>query len=291
MGFTRLGSVLVAAYLLAGCAPALSTLQPATIAPKKSVHAAAGYGVSVPVAGTVRSVSQAKKAADRAQDGEEMSTKDQEEVIKTALGATLNPPSFGSEYQLGYGFADRWQADVRYALSAWRLGVRYQAIVPEPPGGRPLAASVGLGVSRYTFSFGVPKYLKPVADVEDFERWDVDVPVLFGVSHDVFHLWGGPKVIGSYVDARVEVCTRFDTTDRECAERAEAGLNGYAVYVAGQGGAAIGYKHAWLALELTTAVVNVDIGGRVAYQDTREKRRYNFYDVIVYPTLGLIIRY
>lgn len=288
----RMHPILAAAAVLlfSGCAPALSTLKPATVVPKGHAHAAAGYGVSVPVAGVVSSVGAAKDAVDRSESGEEMSKEDQETVIKTALGMTLNPPSIGSEYQLGYGIAERFEVDVRYALSAWRIGGRYQAIVPEP-GGRPLAATVGIGVSRYVFDLGVPSFLKPVVDVEDFERWDVDVPVLFGVSHDIFHVWGGPKFVGSYVDARVDVCTQVDTNNGDCLQHARAGLNGYALYAAGQAGVALGYKHAWVALELTTAFVNVDVGGRVAYDDTREKRRYNFNDVILYPVAGLLLRF
>src|SRR5262245_9921162 len=106
MHVTRSLIVAVIGFAGSACAPAISTLKPAHVTPHQSVSGAAGYGLSVPVAGVVRSVGAAKEARDQAKDGEEMTDKQQETVIRTALGMALNPPSLGSEYQLAYGIAD-----------------------------------------------------------------------------------------------------------------------------------------------------------------------------------------
>lgn len=288
---TGLRKFLVTAALAttsAGCAPALSTMQPATVAPHKHVDGGMGYGVSAPIAGISRSVGTAKDNVDRTQEGEPLSDKDRDQIIRTSLGLALNPPSFGSQYRVGYGILEGTEVEIRYALSAWRLGARYQVIKPDVPAA--LAASVGLGLSRYTFSLGVPDYLEPIVDVDDFTRYDVDVPVLFGASHDIFHVWGGPKLVASFMSAGIDVCTEIDTSSKACTERAKASLDGRAFYFAGQGGGAIGYKHVWLAAELTAAYVDVQATGTIQTSDVDEKRRFHFGDVILYPVIGLIIR-
>ena len=97
--------LLALGYLLTACAPALSTLHPATIAPQKHVDGGAAYGVSVPVAGISRTVATARRTAERAEDGEELSEKDRDQLIATSLGLALNPPSLGSQYRDAYGIA------------------------------------------------------------------------------------------------------------------------------------------------------------------------------------------
>lgn len=281
--------VLAFAYFSTACAPALSTLHPATITPHKHVDGGAAYGVSAPIAGIGRTVGTAKDNAERTQDGEPLSDDDRDQIIATSLGLALNPPSFGSQYRVAYGIAPDFEVDVRYALSAWRIGARYQMIKPGYPAD--LAGSVGLGVSRYVFSFGVPSYLpEEIVKVDDFTRYDIDVPVLFGASHDVFHLWGGPKLVASFMSAGVDVCTEYDTTDRECTERTTASMDGRAFYLAGQGGAALGYKYVWLAVELTAAYVDVEARGKLKTGTIDENRTFHFNDVILYPVVGLIIR-
>lgn len=284
-----LAVVLFAAVFASGCAPALSTMHPATVAPHRSVDAGAGFGISVPVAGVSSAVGTAKDNVERTEDGEPLSDADRDDIIRTSLGLVLNPPSFGSQYRAAYGIVDGVEIDLRYALSAWRLGARWQMI--EPQGAeRPLAGSVGIGLSRYVFSLGVPDYLEPIVEVEDFTRYDVDVPVTFGVSHDIFHVWGGPKLVASFMSAGIDVCTQVDTAERECVERAVAKLDGRAFYFAGQIGGAVGYKHVWLGAELTTAYVTGEASGSLKTADVDEKRKFGFGDVILYPVVGLIIR-
>jgi hypothetical protein len=288
-GFRKFLAAAALASTAAGCAPALSTMQPATVAPYKSVDAGMGYGVSVPVAGITRSVGTARENVDRTQEGEPLSDGDRDDIIKTSLGLALNPPSLGSQYRIGYGILEGTEVELRYALSAWRLGARYQVVKPEVPAG--LAVSAGLGVSRYVFSLGVPSYLKPIVDVDDFTRYDIDVPVLFGASHEVFHVWGGPKLVASFMSAGIDVCTQIDTDSKECTERSKASIDGRAFYLAGQAGGAIGYKYVWVAAELTAAYVDVQATAKIQSGDIDEKRRFQFGDVILYPLVGVIVRY
>lgn len=277
------------AFHAAGCAPALSTLHPATIAPYRHADGGIGYGVSVPVAGIGRSVGATKKIVARTEEGEPLSDADRDEVLRTSLGLALNPPGFGSQYRLAYGIAPDLELDLRYALSAWRLGARYQMIRPREPGA--LAGSLGLGVSRYTLGLGVPRFVEPIVDEDELTRWDVDVPVLFGVSHEWVHLWAGPKLVASFMRAGYSVCVQVDTTSKSCSERAEASFEGRALYAAGQAGAALGYRHVWVALELTAAYAGVDVSGRIRTASVDERRRYRFGDVIVYPVVGVIVRF
>ena len=274
----------------AGCAPALAGLQPATTVPHKHVEGNMAYGVSVPVVGVIAGVTEAKNAAEKAEAGEELTPKERDRIIKTVVGLGLNPPSVGNQYQLAYGIAPNAQLDLRYALSSWRLGARYQ-FRPPVKGETDTAATAGIGVSRYTLGIpGLPSILKRVADVDDFERYDVDVPVLWGISHDVLHVWAGPKIVASFYDASVRVCTDVDTNSGDCIERASASLNGRSFYGVGQAGAALGYRYVWVAAELNVAYVDTQMSGKVSDGTNSEFRRYHFNDVIIYPVVGLIIR-
>src|SRR5688500_3526399 len=124
MGLVRLSILLAigAVMGLFGCAPALTTLHPATVANHRHVDGGAGYGISVPVAGVSRSVDTAKRNVDRTEAGEPLSDADRDDIIRTSLGLVLNPPSFGSQYRIAYGLVPDVEIDLRYALSAWRLG-------------------------------------------------------------------------------------------------------------------------------------------------------------------------
>lgn len=330
----RLRRLAVAAFLATlgtGCAPALSTLQPATVVPHKHVHGVVGYGISVPVGGIARSVGEAKDAVDRAESGEELTDEERDRLIETSVGLALNPPSFGNEFQLGYGLMKNVEVDVRYAVSSWRLGARYQFMTPPeygppapasapapmpPPDGvtmgeaaiEPIGVSsstpvrtpiraagmsgtAGIGISRYTLGLpGAPRFARRIVDVDDFTRIDVDVPVLFGISHEIIHVWAGPKMVVSFMDAGVNVCTEIDTSNGNCTRRADASLKARTIYAAGQAGIALGYKYAWLAVEFTGAYARTEMKGTVSDGTTRENRKYTFNDFILYPVVGLIIR-
>lgn len=312
-------------------------MQPATVVPHKHVHGVVGYGISVPVGGIARSIGEAKDAARRAENGEPLTDEERDRLIETSVGLALNPPSFGNEFQLGYGIMKNVELDVRYAVSSWRLGARYQflapaeygppppAPVPMPPpadgatagttggatgGAAPepigvgsstpartpirgtgMSGTAGIGISRYTLGLpGAPSFAKRIVDVNDFTRMDVDVPVLFGISHEILHVWAGPKLVVSFMDAGVSVCTEVDTSNGNCMRRADASLEARTVYAAGQAGIALGYKYAWLAFEFTGAYARTEMKGTVSDGTTRENRKYTFNDFILYPVVGLIIR-
>lgn len=331
MRLRRLAAVAFLASLATGCAPALSTLQPATVVPHKHVHGVVGYGLSVPVGGIARSVGEAKDAVDRAESGEPLTDEERDRLIETSVGLALNPPSFGNEFQIGYGIMKNVELDVRYAVSSWRLGARYQFLSPPEYGPVPaavpaatppsdgvttgedaaaesigvssstpartpitatgLSGTAGIGISRYTLGLpGVPRFAKRIVDVSDFTRIDVDLPVLLGISHDVVHLWAGPKLVVSFMEAGVNVCTEVDTSNGNCTRRAEARLDARTIYAAGQAGIALGYKYAWLAFEFTGAYARTEMKGTVTDGTTRENRKYTFNDFILYPVVGLIIR-
>jgi hypothetical protein len=42
--------------------------------------------------------------------------------------------------------------------------------------------SAGIGVSRFTYSIPISDYI-PVLKIDDFTRWQIDVPVLVGMQN------------------------------------------------------------------------------------------------------------
>lgn len=225
----------------AGCAPSLSTFQPAHVAPAKTLSASAGLEVGVPV-GAVDSLFETGKAvAQRGQSQGMLSTDETWQVFDAAVNLLLNIPSAGPHFALGYVPVPRFEIGVRYAGTAWRGGARYQILDHATA---PFDLTVGLGLSRFTFEFPISDQI-PGLDLQDFSRWQVDVPILAGTSRDWFRVWVGPKLLFTTFDTQLSLTLPNQTT--------LARFEGTATFVGGQGGVALGYRHLFLAFELTLA--------------------------------------
>jgi len=119
-----------------------------------------------------------------------------------------------------------------------------------------------------------------VLKVDDFVRWSVDVPLLFGTSRDFFRVWGGPKVLLSWFDTAIKL-------ESGVGDVTLASFEGHAYYVGGQGGIAVGYKYLFFAVELTLAQMigsaTASVGSDPALSHTTDLSGFVFY-----PTFGLI---
>jgi hypothetical protein len=228
--------------LAAGCAPSLSTFQPAHVAPKGHVTASAGFELGVPVGAFSTLIDAGKDLASRGQMGQALTDDDKWKIFDAGINLLLVTPSIGPHAALAYAPVARLEVGVRYAGSAWRLGGRYQ-LLDHNTG--PVDLTVGVGVSRFTYSFPLADQI-PVLQLDDFSRWQVDIPILVGTSRDWFRVWAGPKILLSTFSTQL-------TLKLPPAERDLARFDGTASFLGGQGGAAIGYRKLFVAFELTLA--------------------------------------
>ena len=271
-----LGALLAAASSLA-CAPSLSTFQPAHVAPAGHVLAEAGLEVGVPTGAVLDALDTAQGLARRAENGEMLTDAEKLKIFDSGVNLAVNSPSIGPHFGAAYTVVDRVEANLRFAGSSFRVGGRYQ-ILKRDTG--PFDMTVGLGVSRFTYEFPVSDQI-PVLHIDDFSRWQVDVPLLIGTSRDFVRVWMGPKLLLTWFETQMSLNIPNQAVT-------VARFEGQATYLGGQGGLALGYKHAFIALELTIAESFGTAHTTVtAFNPPTHDTKIS--TLIVYPSFGIML--
>jgi hypothetical protein len=276
MGGRRgLGIVVVACAALAvGCAPSLSTLQPAHVAAPGHVQAHLGLDVSVPT-GTIRRAVDAARPLARAASDRDLTADEKRQVYDAGVNLAVNPPSPTTNLGIAVGIVKRFELGGRLAGGGWRLGGRFQILERATSG---VDLSVGLGVARYTYEFPASNVI-PILTIDDFKRWTFDVPLQIGISGDFYRLWGGVKLLYSTFDTAVRLEIPF-TASSDLAT-----FDGHTLHVAGQGGFAFGYKVIFVGMELTLA----SMSGSAEANIVGTTSRYDLASFVVHPSVALLL--
>jgi hypothetical protein len=269
----RIGLVLL---LATGCATSLSSFQPAHVAPKGSFSGEAGGDVSIPTGTIVRTIDTSKTLA-RAAQTRMLSEEEKLQVFAGGLNLALNPPFFVEHAGLNYSFAHGWEAGLRYASGAWRLGARRQLLWQEQSG---YDLTIGVGLQRFSFGFPVDNVID-IVKLDDFTRWNLDVPVAIGRRTDYLRWWAGPRIVLSTYSTRLEIEApgTGGVASRDVAEAAGRGA-----YIGAQAGAVVGYRWLFIGLEMTVVRMvgnaHIDVFGRRTEADTGTW--------IIYPGIALL---
>jgi hypothetical protein len=267
--------------LLIGCAPSLSTFQPAHVAPKGHFQMGAGIEMSIAPGSISDAVDTAKSASKKIKNEEPVTYDDKLAIFDGGIRLLLNPPlSIPAQHlMLAYVPLEHLEVSVRWAGGAWRLGTRYQ-ILSQANG--PFDLTVGLGASRFTYEFPMGDVI-PVLKLDDFSRWAVDVPILIGTSRDWFRVWAGPKFLVTWFGTKL----RFEIPSVK--ETDLATFDGHAYYFGAQGGVALGYKYVFLAFELTTMQMLGTAHSRTILGTAEPlSRDTSLSGFVVFPSFGLI---
>ncbi len=265
--------------LTAGCASSLSSFQPAHVLPRGHVSAEAGLDVSASTGIVTRTIDTARALA-RAQ----MLNEDEKRIVFAAgFNLALNPPSVVEHVGLTYAVADGWEVGLRYAGHAWRVGGRRQ-LLTQGLDGSGWDLTVGLGVQRFTFEVPLADTI-PIVRLDDFERWNIDVPLVFGRRGDFYRIWGGPRLVYSRYDA--ELALRAPGSAGAVASEDLASVDGQGAYIGLQAGGAIGYKRVFFGLELT--VVRMLGGARLLAFGTRAETDTDTW--VIYPGVALMVEW
>jgi hypothetical protein len=242
--------------VIAGCAPAISGFQPAHVAPKGSFSAEVGWDVSAPTGTILRSIDAGRTLA-RAAGSRSLSDAERRQLIEAGANLALDPPALVMHLGLTYSPATDWEVGLRWSSDTWRVGGRHQFLHQETDG---IDLSAGLGLSRFSASFPVDDIID-VIHVNDFTRWSLDIPLLLGKHGPWYRLWGGPRLLLSRFDSSMTL--DLPAAAGAPAEMVLASVEGNAVFVGGQGGLALGYRHLFLAFELT--IVRLVSTARLSY--------------------------
>ena len=214
--------------------------------------------------------------------GSRMSREDLDLAADAASAALIQPPSIGYQVSVAYGLTREIELGVRSSLSAVRGWARYQFLRASPG----WYGAVGFGVAGYLYAFPIHELVDEVS-VRDYDRWDVDIPLSFGFSSRAFHVWAGPKLMLSDVSGTVEVCV--DQASGRCTSQADVTLDGFASYVAGQVGLAVGWTNFFIAAELTVARVEAESTVTVTHGSRTESATFSPDGVALSPAVGFIL--
>jgi hypothetical protein len=239
-------TIILAAFSLS-CSPAISSFTPAHVPKKGHVQAEVGTDVFVPT-GTIVDVVEAAEALGEAAERRELSEAEEREVMEGAWALALNPPSATPHIGIGYSPADNVAIDGRYTVGALRLGGRYQLLHRAQDG---LDLTLGLGLGRYVYEFPINDAI-PVIHLEDFTRYQIDIPIILGISGDWYRVWGGPRLLATFYSTELALIYS-DIPGGGTPEDVRASFSGTGFYAGAQGGVALGYKKVFLAFELTLA--------------------------------------
>ncbi|MGK3991645.1 hypothetical protein WME99_51850 [Sorangium sp. So ce136] len=264
-----------------GCAPALSTFQPAHVADKGHVQAELGLDVSVPT-GAIASVVDAGVVLANIAESRELTEGERVTLFEAGGALALNPPSVTPHIGVGYTALDRWELNLRYTGSAFRLGTRYQLLKRDKHG---VDLTAGAGVGRYVIDLPVGSILGLV-ELEDFTRWQIDLPIQIGTAGTWYRVWGGPRLMFTTFDTALVVDLPAFTGYP--GERELASFSGTGLYVGGQAGVALGYKHVFLGFELTLA--EIFSSGELAVLGERAVA-VDLDSFIIYPSIGLMLEF
>lgn len=234
----------VPALLCAACGVGLSSNQPAHVPEKGHAHAEVGVDVSYPT-GTIPDVIRAAESVEEATNQRAVNDEEKRKIFEGAAAIAINPPAAVAHVGFDYGVAKNWEVGLRLATAGVRLSGRVQLLAQAEAG---VDLSVGLGVGRALFTPPVHSVFDSVT-VDDFSRWNVDVPMAVGRHGSWYRVWGGPRLLWSHVSQTMTLTLRDFGTPQPV--RTTGTVTGRALYVGGQAGAALGYRSFFVGPELT----------------------------------------
>jgi hypothetical protein len=205
-----------------------------------------------------------------------------EQIATAATAAVVQPPSADGELALAYGLSERFELDARVGSTSAGLGLRVQLLRVRPG----IYAAVGAMASLSFNEFPVERFTDR-ARVESFRRQDFAFPLTLGYSRRRIHLWGGPKVVLSRFRSNIAAC--MNRRDSGCRSEAELRASGFATYVAGQFGLAVGSNRFWVAAELTVARARIRADLDVEMGGSSMQGNFDRRGMVLTPAIGLIL--
>lgn len=178
-------------------------------------------------------------------------------LLESAAGLLVQPVSASFRVRAAVGVSDRVEIAVGSSLNAVRGQIRWQLFATDVG----FYTSVGIGASRSLYAPPLDGFTDAF-ELRDWRRRELDFPVQLGFSHDLFHLWLGPKLVRTHYLSTVRAC--ISDNAGVCEGTLEAAVSGTAWYAGGQLGLALGWKRFWIAAEITYATLHVR--GRVLVQ-------------------------
>lgn len=239
----------------------------------------AGVGGNIPAGQIVDLVTEGQDILDKADNGESISDEEQRRIEDLAIALLATPPSVGVDAQIRFGIAEQLDLGARFSSGAFGGDVRFQFLGEGYEG---FVGSIGLGARFFLVQvddYPVGHEYEDDIEIKNLKRIEVDLPILFGVSGKVGHLWFGPKLAYSRFTNEVDLTVGEDMYDVEVA--------GNNFYYGAQIGFALGYEFIWVSAEITVAGVSVNAEASV----NSELRDVDADGLIVYPAGSILLEF
>lgn len=241
------------------------------------MQAEAGMDFSVPT-GVVGTAIDIGKTLAKAAEERELDMAEQDKLFDAGIGIALNPPGISKHVTVAYSVLSHWELALRYNEGAFRGATRLQFLNQERNG---VDFSAGIGLQRMVQDIPTSDIIG-LLDVEDFTRWTIDVPLLFGRRGDFYRLWGGPRLAYTRVAGGISLST--PALGSTPAMTIEASTRGSGTFIGAQGGVALGYRWLFVGAELTV----VRLFSTAHYTFVDRTRDVDLGGVIIYPGLAIM---
>ena len=255
-----------------GCATALSTFQPAHVPKKGHFQTEVGLDISES-SGAINKVLDAAETLDEAASQRRLTDAEMRQILEGGAHLGLNPPAFIPHAAIAYAPFELWEVSLRFAATGWRVGARRQLLMQEKSG---VDLTVGIGVGSAAFNPPIHKILDKL-EVNDFVRWNADLPITVGGHGSWYRWWTGPHLLYSSMSETMTLHLPYDTM-------VTGSVSGHALYVGGFAGAAFGYGSLFIGPELTL----VELLGSADVSAAGTTTQASLNSFIVYPAIALM---
>jgi hypothetical protein len=267
-----LSALALTAALSCGCATALSTFQPAHVPDKGHFQTEVGLDISEST-GAISKVMDAAQSLDQAAAQRILTDDEKRTILEGGAHLGLNPPAFIPHIGVAYAPYERWETSVRFAASGWRVGVRRQLLSQDEHG---VDFAVGLGFGSAAFDPPIHSVLDTI-EVENFVRYNFDVPITVGWHGSWYRVWTGPRLVYSSMSETMTLHLPYNTT-------VTGTVSGRGLYVGALAGAALGYRSLFVGPELTL----VELVGTADVSAAGATTEASLNSFIVYPAIAVM---
>lgn len=242
-------SSLTLAALLSGCGGGLPLLHPAQTLPLGDVQAAAGFSGNIATAGLAEALQSATNQAAAGNGGVPGAPGTNPTYARGALVAASAGPGLAPFVAARVGIGASAEAGIGYTGRAVRLDLRRSFDLP----GR-WALSLGAGGSAALYGHQDGAAL-PDVDLGDMHGVGADIPILVGYRSDgdLYMLWLGARAGLEHVDISAET----SEPDTVAIGPAPISLSATRLWAGGLVGAALGFRHVHVAMELDVSYASI----------------------------------
>jgi hypothetical protein len=226
---------------LAGCATALSSFEPAHVPQPGHFQAEAGLDLSVS-AGGIQQIVDAARQVDKTAGERSLSDTEKRTIMEGGAQLGLNPPAMIPHVGLVYSPWRGSAVGARLSASGWRVGVRAQLFEQGQSG---VDLTVGFGFGRAAFDPPIASVLSTIR-VNNFSRWNLDVPITLGRHSSWYRWWGGPRLAYSIMSQSMSLTLQHD-------DAVIGTVLGSGFYLGASVGAALGFRSVFVGPEMTVA--------------------------------------